>query len=116
MIEIIGDFSVHAEPAEAFLGFFSRIRVLCLTLFPDPISLFPAYFRRCPPHTPRAGIQLRQAVLSSQFDPSVRCFPGPRHCSAGAEEGRETDTRWDFWHNIHFGNFTCPATDGGVQF
>jgi hypothetical protein len=26
-IEIIGDFSVHAEPVEAFLGFFNRIRV-----------------------------------------------------------------------------------------
>ena len=24
-VEIIGDFSVHAEPVEAFLGFFSRI-------------------------------------------------------------------------------------------
>jgi hypothetical protein len=26
-VEIIGDFSVHAEPVEAFLGFFSRITI-----------------------------------------------------------------------------------------
>jgi hypothetical protein len=26
-IEIIGDFSVHAEPVEALLGFFSRIGI-----------------------------------------------------------------------------------------
>jgi hypothetical protein len=26
-VEIIGDFSVHAEPVEAFLGFFSGIEI-----------------------------------------------------------------------------------------
>jgi hypothetical protein len=30
--EIIGDFSGHAEPVEAFLGFFSRICLTRLTL------------------------------------------------------------------------------------